>query len=130
MSHLVKDLAGYPNATSGTGDDFADWVNDIYRGSQENVHCMMGYIVDLTVILDDIFRVAAGDVSPRYSQQVLERHIRSGHRDVIHRNIQSFVEEAFASRFSVPQTDLILERIIALIKQYCVPPSEIEVEFE
>ncbi|KAF8259218.1 hypothetical protein EI94DRAFT_1042898 [Lactarius quietus] len=131
MSDLVKDLARCANATSGrTRDDFADWVNDVYRGSQENVRCVIGYIVHLTVILDDIFRVAAGDAPPKYAQQVLERHIRSGHRDAIHRDIQSFIEEAFVIRFSVPQNDLILERIIELIAHYCVPPSEIEVEFE
>ncbi|KAH9057194.1 hypothetical protein EDB87DRAFT_1131474 [Lactarius vividus] len=128
MSHLVKDLAGSANATSGsdltrTGDDYADWVNDVYRGSQENVRCVVGYIVDLTVILDGIFRVAPGDMSPNHAQQVFERHARSRHRDAIHRDIRSFITEAFAIRFSVPQKDLVLERIIDLIKQFCVPPE-------
>ncbi|KAI9456397.1 hypothetical protein BJY52DRAFT_1187915 [Lactarius psammicola] len=128
MSHLVKDLAGSSNATSGSGptragDDYADWVHDVYRGSQENVRCVMGYIVDLTVILDGIFRIAAGDMSPNHAQQVFERHSRSRHRDGIHRDIRSFITEAFAIRFSVPQKDLVLERIIDLIKQFCVPPS-------
>ncbi|KAI9456382.1 hypothetical protein BJY52DRAFT_563201 [Lactarius psammicola] len=128
MSHLVKDLAGSANATSGSdltraGDDYADWAHDVYRGSQENVRCVMGYIVDLTVILDGIFRMAADDMSPNHAQQVFERHVKSGHRDAIHRDIRSFITEAFAIRFSVPQKDLVLERIIDLIKQFCVPPS-------
>ncbi|KAH9074334.1 hypothetical protein EDB83DRAFT_2672701 [Lactarius deliciosus] len=128
MSYLVKDLAGSANTTSGSdptraGDDYADWVNDVYRGSQENVRCVVGYIVNLTVILDGIFRIAAGDMSPSHAQQVFERHVRSRHRDAIHRDIRSFITEAFAIRFSVPQKDLILERIIDLIKQFCVPPS-------
>jgi hypothetical protein len=59
----------------------------------------MGYIVDLTVIMDGIFRVAAGDMSPKDAQQVLERHVRSGRRDAIHRDIRSFIAEAFAIRF-------------------------------
>ena len=85
---------------------------------------MMGYIVDLTVILDGIFWMAAGDVSPNHVQQVFERHIRSGHRDEIHSDIRSFIPEAFAIRSSsfVPPKDLVLERIIDLIKQFCVPP--------
>jgi len=83
----------------------------------------MGYIVDLTVILDGIFRTAAGDMSPKDALQVFERHVRSGHRDAIHRDIRSFITEAFAIRFFVPQKDLVLERIIDLIKQFCVPPS-------
>ena len=91
--------------------------------SQENVRCVMGYIVDLTVILDGIFRMAAGDMSPNHAQQVFERHARSRHRDSIHQDIRSFLIEAFAMRFSVQQKDLVLEEIIDLIKQFCVPPS-------
>ncbi len=83
----------------------------------------MGYIVDLTVILDGIFRIAAGNMLPKDAEQVFERHVRSGHRAAIHRDIRSFITEAFAIRFSVPQKDLVLERIVDLIKQFCVPPS-------
>ncbi len=83
----------------------------------------MGYIVDLTVILDGIFRIAAGNMSPKDADQVFERHVKSGRREAIHRDIRSFVTEALAIRFSVPQKDLVLERIIDLIKQFCVPSS-------
>ncbi|KAH9074318.1 hypothetical protein EDB83DRAFT_2516087 [Lactarius deliciosus] len=49
MSHLVKDLAVATNGTSGSdptrgGGGYANWVNDLYTGSQENVRCVMGYI--------------------------------------------------------------------------------------
>ena len=90
----------------------------------------MGYIVDLTVIMDGIFRVAAGSMSPQDAKLVFERHVRSGHRSEIHHDIRSFVTEAFAIRPLVPQQkDVIFERIIDLIKQFCVPPSgEIETD--
>jgi hypothetical protein len=91
--------------------------------SPENVRCVVGYIVNLTVIMDGIFRVAAGDMSPKHALQAIERHERSGRRDAIHRDIRSFIAEAFAIRFSVPGKDLVLERIIDLIKEYCVHPS-------
>lgn len=87
---------------------------------------MVGYIVDLTVIMDGIFRVAAGDMSPRQALQIVDRHVRSGRKDAIHRDIRSFIAEAFAIRFSVPGKDLVLERIIDLIKQQCVPTSVTE----
>jgi predicted oxidoreductase len=90
----------------------------------------MGYIVDLTVILHGIFRLATGNITPKCARQVLERHVSSGHKDLTHRDIESFKAEAFATRFSTPQNDLVLEKIIGLIKQNCVPPSEIEVEVE
>ena len=83
---------------------------------------MVGYIVDLTVIMDGIFRMTPGQTS-KNAQLVLDHHVDSGHRDAIHRGIRSFITEAFAIRFSAPQEDLILERTIDLINQYCVPPS-------
>ena len=93
----------------------------LWHVSQENVRCVMGYIVDLTVILDDIFGIAGSNVSASDVQSATDRHVRSGRRDRIHRDISSFVSETFAIRFTVPQRDLILEKIIDLIRQYCVP---------
>ncbi|KAF8258134.1 hypothetical protein EI94DRAFT_1755521 [Lactarius quietus] len=128
MSHLVKDLAGSAIAKSDIygptrpGDDHADWVNDLFRGSQDNVRCVMGYIVNLTVILDGIFVTAADDMSQKDVLRVLERHLKSGNREAIHRDIRSFVTEVFAIRFSVPEKDFLFERIIDLIRQFCVPP--------
>ncbi|KAH9960952.1 hypothetical protein BJV74DRAFT_990984 [Russula compacta] len=129
MSHIVKDLAGSAGGVplsfdpSGSGDKAAEWVYDVYRGSPEDVRCMMGYIVDLTVILDDILRTTGGTVSLNEAQSAVNRHVRSGRRDRIHREIRSFVTEGFAIRFAVPQKDLVLDKIIDLIRQYCSPAS-------
>jgi hypothetical protein len=83
----------------------------------------MGYIVDLTVILDDIFRTTGGNVSESAVLKVMGTHVRSGRKDSIHRDIRSFVTETFVIRFAVPQKDLVLEKIIELCRQYCVPPN-------
>jgi len=128
MSHIVKDLAiPAGGATSSdwnvSGDKLADWVYDVYRGSQENVRCVMGYIVNLTVILDDIFRTTGGNVTENAALKVMGTHVRSSRRDSIHRDIRSFVTETFSIRFAVPQKDLVLEKIIDLIRQYCAPPN-------
>ena len=79
----------------------------------------MGYIVDLSVILDDIFKTATGNVSASDVQSATDRHIRSGRRDRIHQDIGSFVTETFAIRFTMPQRDLVLEKITDSIRQYC-----------
>jgi predicted oxidoreductase len=84
---------------------------------------VVGYIVDLTVIMDGIFRTAAGDMSPNDVERVINRLVSSGRTTVIHQDIGRFITEAFAIRFSVPQKDLVLERIIDLIQQFCVPSS-------
>ena len=83
----------------------------------------MGYIVDLTVILDGIYKLGGGHVSVNEALLAMDSHLNSGRRDSIHRDINSFVTETFAIRFTVPQGDLVLEKIIDLIRQYCVPPS-------
>ena len=93
----------------------------LLRNSQENVRCVMGYIVNLTVILDGIFKTAGGNVTDSVIIEVTNSHIRSGRRDSIHQHIRSFVTETFAIWFAIPQVDLILETIIDLIRQYCTP---------
>ena len=90
--------------------------------SQENVRCVMGYIIDLIVLLDGIFRVAAGNVSTKYVQRAMHMHVSAGRKHKIHGDINSFVAETF-ERFAESQIDLILEKIIDLIRRYCAPPS-------
>jgi len=122
MSHIVEELAGSLSGAP-SNDDPAQWVYDVYRGSQENVRCLMGYIVDLTVILDDLFRTTGAEVSANDAELAIDRVVKSHLRDRIHRDICNFVTEAAAIRFTVPQRDLVLEKIIDLIRQYGVPPS-------
>ena len=82
---------------------------------------MMGYIVNLTVILHGIFRTTGGNVTENAALKVMGMHIRSGRRDGIHQDILSFVTETFSIRFALPERDLVLEKIIHLIRQYCAP---------
>jgi hypothetical protein len=84
---------------------------------------MIGYIVNLTVILDDIFRTTSGSVTGNAALEVMDNHVRSGRKDSIHRDIRSFVAETFSIRFATPEKDLVLENIVSLIRRYCVPPS-------
>lgn len=79
----------------------------------------MGYILNLMVILDAIFRTTSGDISISLENilLVIERHEGSDHNHRIHRDIRDFVT-AFADKFSVSQRDLILERIIDLIQKF------------
>jgi hypothetical protein len=89
--------------------------------SPGNVRCMMGYIVNLTVILDDIFRTAGGSVTGNAAQEVMDTHVRSWRRDSIHRDIRRIVAETFSIRFATPEKDLFSENIVSLIRQYCSP---------
>jgi hypothetical protein len=91
---------------------------------QEIVGCLMGYIVDLHVILDDINKAGIRDVTDNDALGVMNEHVRSGRRDSIHRDIRNFVTETYPTRFANPQKDQILEKIIDLIREYSDLPSE------
>ena len=77
---------------------------------------MMGYIVNLTVILDAIFGTTAGNATEIATLKAMGTHVRSGCRDDIHRDIRSFVTETFSIRFAIPEKDLVLEKIISLTR--------------
>ena len=83
----------------------------------------MGYIIHLTIILGAIFCTIFGEISQENVQLVIDRHVRSGKKDRIHREIRGFVTQAFALGFSARKQDLILERIIDLIQEFCVPDT-------
>jgi len=129
ISHIVKDLAvmaggALPSSDwNGSGDKVADWVYLVYQGKrQESVRCVMGYIVNLIVILDRIFRIPAKNRTENTVQEVMGGHIGSGRRDSIHQDIRMFVAETFPNRFINSQRDSVLEKIIELIRQYCATP--------
>ena len=82
----------------------------------------MGYIVNLTVILDGVFKAAAGSVTEDVVLKVTDAHVKSGQRDNIHRDIRSFVTKTSTIRSAVPQKDLAFEKIVDLIRRYCAPP--------
>jgi len=125
MYHIVDDLAAPARAVPmRSRSKFPEWVDDVYdRWSPENVQCLMGYIVDLNVILNDICRTTGGIVSADYARQAMDSHVRSGRKDEIHRDISRFVTEAFANKTSVLQGDVVLEKMVELIRQYCAPLS-------
>jgi hypothetical protein len=114
-------LTMYIEGGESTPRSIANWLS-LLHASQENVRCVMGYIINLTVIMDDISRTAASNVTENAAQNATGTHIRSGRRDSIHRDIRSFVTETFAIRFAIPQKDLVLEKIEDLIGHHCSPP--------
>ena len=84
---------------------------------------MMGYIVDLHVILDDITKTAICNVTDNDALDIMNEHVRTGLRDTIHRDIRDFVTETYPTRFSNSEKDLVFEKIVDLIRQYCDLPS-------
>lgn len=85
----------------------------------------MGYIVNLNVILDRIFRTASlsgrSNAIENIAQEIMDDHVGFGHRNSIHQNIRGFVAETFLIKFNTKK-DLVLEKIVDLIRQYCGRP--------
>ena len=83
----------------------------------------MAYIVDLTVILHGLFLSACG-VSATKVQSVVKDYIQAGPRSKIHDEIRKFVSKIPKQ---IPLTyegrDTIMEEIIDLITQNCIPTS-------
>lgn len=77
----------------------------------------MAYIVDLTVILHGLFR-SSHSVSATDVQSATRDYAKTGARRQIHTEIRSFVTEI---PFTYHEKDTIMEKIIDLINQNCVP---------
>jgi len=78
---------------------------------------MMGYIVDLTVILHWLF-VSVRDVSADKVHEAMDYHVNSGLRKDIHQDIRRFVTTEDLSIYR--SVDLFMEKIIDLIRQSCI----------
>ncbi|KAH9977505.1 hypothetical protein BJV74DRAFT_860737 [Russula compacta] len=124
MSALVRDLVESqmdPSAGSRLNRiPAARRGSNIYQNSIENIRYMMGYIVDLTVILRSIF-VSGHDVSASKIHEAMNHHVVSGLHRRIHRDIRQFVTEA--NSFAHSRNDPIIGKITELIRQSCTPHS-------
>jgi len=120
ISYFIQELSSSPAHPLSTATAAA-WLEDTYQNNQENICCVMGYIVDLSVILCGIF-ASVSDVSPFGVQSVIKEFVDSGLKADIHSEVRSFVGAAQPS-FTYRDGDLFLEKIVGLIRCFCVPPS-------
>lgn len=86
--------------------------------SNENICLVVGYIVDLTLILCSVFK-SPGNVSPSQVQTAMNG-FGSGLKTSVHAEISRFIRTV--PKFNYYDNDVVLEKIIDLIKQNCDPP--------
>jgi hypothetical protein len=79
----------------------------------------MAYIVDLTLVLHRVF-MSARLVSATKVQSAVKDYAETSDRSRIHNEIRSFVTE---TPFTYYEKDTIMEKIIDLIRQNCIPTS-------
>jgi hypothetical protein len=87
--------------------------------SNEHICLVVGYIVDLTLILCGVF-VSPGNVSHSQVQSVM-KNFAGSLKASIHDEIGFFIRAV--PGFGYRNNDVVMEKIIDLIKQHCDLPS-------
>ena len=87
--------------------------------SNENICLVMGYIVDLTVILCGVFG-SHGNASPSRAQSVISNFANSSLKMSIHNDISSFIRTV--PQFQYRGYDVVMAKIVDLISRNCDPP--------
>lgn len=90
------------------------------HSSVEDIRYMIGYIVDLTVILRSIY-VSGHDVSTGKVHEAMNHHVVSGLQRRIHKDIRRFVTEG--NSFAHGRNGPIIGKITELIRQSFAPHS-------
>ena len=93
---------------------FVVGFNPLY--SNENICLVVGYIVDLTLILCSVFG-SPGSVSSNKVQSVKHKFASSGLKAKIHAEICRFIETV--PKFKYYDNDVVISKITDLIKQNC-----------
>jgi hypothetical protein len=81
--------------------------------SAKNITSVMGYIVDLTVVMNNLFALA--QLSKKEVSTILDKYVKSGKRDRVHNEIRQFVADTSNIRF-VQGKDHVLDKIVRLIE--------------
>ncbi|KAF8267147.1 hypothetical protein EI94DRAFT_1731317 [Lactarius quietus] len=121
MTDLAGDMVGVgssdvsPNLyLNWTSTLMAPWTNGLYQNTHKNIRCIMAYIVDLTVILYGLFLTSRSVFATEARSAV--QNYESCSKAQIHGDIRSFVAQ---TPLTYQDKDIMLEKIIDLIKQNC-----------
>ncbi|KAG6378076.1 hypothetical protein JVT61DRAFT_13759 [Boletus reticuloceps] len=129
-TNIVANLAdatvhpiGIAIAVIGAADEAAKWVCDVYDGAPQNIACVMGYIVDLTIIMR---LLSISHWSTTYTSGAIEEetvdaireHVSSGNHSKVHNKIRKIASEKNMLWF-VDGRDIVLEEIVHLIQEFC-----------
>ncbi|KAF8351828.1 kinase-like domain-containing protein [Amanita rubescens] len=91
------------------------WTNAVYKNGPEHIRCLMGYVVDLTLILQAMFQVSLqdqyeGTVTVDHVDEILYEFHSSEKKKNIHHAIRTFAQHSRAK-------DDVVEKIQLLLKE-------------
>jgi len=107
-------------AAIGLSAMFINWISRVYQRTPEVLRCLMGYIVDLTLVMDQLFLDTLPVKPPRYLtvEQVdmaLENY-KTSEAAKVHRDIRAYVDQA--TWRNILQSNKAQEKVIELIQQH------------
>ena len=81
---------------------------------------MMGYIVDLTIVMHSLFWLKRS-VFEDAVDSILKKYAESGNQAQVHNEIRVFVGDT--TTLCLGHSDHVPDEIVCLIKKYCVDPQ-------
>ncbi|KDQ56951.1 hypothetical protein JAAARDRAFT_47669 [Jaapia argillacea MUCL 33604] len=104
---------------------FAKWVYGVYKVTPSIVRCLMGYIVDLTIVMQRLFLLINPADSAPLTQVIvdstLEGYDKSREKMEVHNQIREFVRDA--SIFRGMGKDRVFEQVVTLINKHSPRPQ-------
>jgi len=95
----------------------AAWAYGVYHRTPANIRCLIGYVVDLTIIMQAIFRASLphkeGEVDQEHIKEIVDKYDRSETKKDVHDAIRSFVHEQ-----NLLAREGVVDKIEELINQY------------
>ncbi|KIK56310.1 hypothetical protein GYMLUDRAFT_248055 [Collybiopsis luxurians FD-317 M1] len=113
---------------AAAGAAIAQWLFFAYQETPAILQLLMGYVADLTTVLQCLFWImrAHGEaikVEPRLTEHALLAHTETGAKQFIHQRIRSFVTATPTHKFH--QKDLALRELINIIQSVRFKPEEV-----
>ncbi|KDR79395.1 hypothetical protein GALMADRAFT_137237 [Galerina marginata CBS 339.88] len=107
-------------AAIGLSAMFINWIAHVYQKSPEVLRCLMGYIVDLTLVMDQLFLDTLPIKPPRRvtEEQVTMslEHYKISEAAKVHRAIREYANKA--TFVKILQSNKAQDKVIELIRQH------------
>ncbi|KIK56311.1 hypothetical protein GYMLUDRAFT_823231 [Collybiopsis luxurians FD-317 M1] len=112
---------------AAAGVAIAQWLLFAYQETPDILQLMMGYICDLTTVLQCLFWIMrvhgdALEVEPHLIELAIDAHKETGAQQFIHRKIRSFI--AATPTFKLHKKDLALDELVQIIQSVRFKPEK------
>jgi len=120
VASVLAAAAAPAVAAIGLSAMFINWVTGVYRKTPEALRCLMGYIVDLTLVMDQLFLDTLPVEPPRrvtveHIDMALENY-KASEAAKVHHDIREYANQATFAK--ILQSNKAQDKVIQLIQQH------------